>query len=98
MLFALRPAACRCPFPALVHCLSNVGQATNDNFAHTPALVLAVQELLQQLGGVGVIGEAQAEVIMDRYRNKDAVVFAALDVYKNESDMSELVDTLKRLT
>lgn len=44
------------------------------------------------------MGEAQAGVIMERYRNKDAVVFAALDVYKNENDMSELVDTLKRLT
>ncbi|CAM9808115.1 unnamed protein product [Ectocarpus fasciculatus] len=56
------------------------------------------QELLQQLERVGVMSEAQAVVIMDRYRNKDAVVFAALDVYKNENDMSELVDTLKRLT
>lgn len=57
-----------------------------------------LQELLQQLERVGVMSEAQAVVIMDRYRNKDAVVFAALDVYKNENDMSELVDTLKRLT
>ncbi|CBJ31073.1 expressed unknown protein [Ectocarpus siliculosus] len=56
------------------------------------------QELLQQLERVGVMSEAQAVVIMDRYRSKDAVVFAALDVYKNENDMSELVDTLKRLT
>ncbi|CAM9522800.1 unnamed protein product [Scytosiphon promiscuus] len=56
------------------------------------------EELLQQLGRAGVMGEAQAALIMDRYRKKDAVVFAALDVYKNESDMSELADTLKRLT
>lgn len=64
---------------------------------HPPQRVF-LQELLQQLGGVGVMSEAQAAVIMDRYRSKDAVVFAALDVYKNENDMSELVDTLKRLT
>ncbi|CAM9111449.1 unnamed protein product, partial [Hapterophycus canaliculatus] len=56
------------------------------------------EELLDQLGRVGVMGEAQAAVIMERYGNKDAVVFAALDVYKNENDMAELVDTLKRLT
>lgn len=59
---------------------------------------MCLQELLQQLGSMGVMSEAQAGVIIDRYRNKDAVVFAALDVYKNEKDMSELVDTLKRLT
>lgn len=63
-----------------------------------PTFCSWLQELLQQLGCVGVMSEAQADVIMDRYRNKDAVVFAALDVYKNENDMSELVDTLKRLT
>lgn len=63
-----------------------------------PTQCACLQELLQQLGSVDVMSEAQAEVIMDRYRNKDAVVFAALDVYKNENDMSELVDTLKRLT
>lgn len=57
-----------------------------------------LQELLQQLVDVGVMTEAQSAVIVDRYRNKDAVVLAALDVYKNENDMSELVDTLKRLT
>lgn len=63
-----------------------------------PRVLSLSQELLQQLERVGVMSEAQAVVIMDRYRNKDAVVFAALDVYKNENDMSELVDTLKRLT
>lgn len=63
-----------------------------------PAFDLSVQELLQQLVGVGVMSDAQAEVVVDRFRNKDAVVLAALDVYRNESDMSELVDTLKRLT
>lgn len=41
------------------------------------------QEVLQHLATMRVVSEAQAAAIMARYRNKDAVVLAALDVSLN---------------